>query len=81
VCSAFVRLIQSRLCNVGGMINGTLRDLLKTTAIDSSGLNMETKLGNSKKFFSHNFIKIVQRCIGRNDKYLLFCNLFYSYNA
>lgn len=32
-------------------MNGTLLDLLKTTtAADSSGLNMETKLGNSNKF-------------------------------
>lgn len=32
-------------------MNGTLLDLLKTTApIDSSGLNVETKLGKSSQF-------------------------------
>lgn len=50
-CSSFVRWIQSRPCSVGGMINGTLLDLLKTTApIDSSGLKLEIKLDESSKF-------------------------------
>lgn len=50
------------------MINGTLLDLLKTTApIDSSGLNVETKFGKSSNllFLCHN-VKILQPCKGKN---------------